>query len=130
VFNPSQLQSAVKALDRSKDKGAFARGSALMQDLSDPAKSRMAPSVPNSGTADRAMAAATLFSLGGGASVSPAAIPAAVAALGYVPGGRRIAQALLAERPKALRAVGSAAAKYAPYLSGPAAAPLANQRRD
>ena len=33
VFSPAQLQGAVRAGDRSKDKGAFSRGSALMQDL-------------------------------------------------------------------------------------------------
>jgi len=128
VFTPAQLQNAVKALDRSKDKSQFARGNALMQDLSDPAKAVMAQSIPNSGTVDRGLAAATLFSLGGGASVSPLMAPAAVASLGYVPGGRRIAQALLTERPQAVRELGTAAAKYAPYLSAPLATPLARQQ--
>ena len=53
VFSAAQLQSAVKAADRSKDKGRFSRGQALMQDLSDPAKSVLGSKVPNSGTADR-----------------------------------------------------------------------------
>ncbi|MEG7603096.1 hypothetical protein, partial [Listeria monocytogenes] len=34
VFTPAQLQNAVRALDRSKDKARFAEGNALMQDLS------------------------------------------------------------------------------------------------
>ncbi len=130
IFTPSQLQSAVKAADRSKDKGAFAKGEALMQDLSDPAKARMAPSVPNSGTADRLFALGALSTAGGGAAMTPAMIPAAIASLGYVPGGRRIAQALLTERPQAVRAAGTAATKYAPYLGAPLTAPLANQRGD
>lgn len=131
VFTPSQLQNAVKAMDRSKDKAAFAKGNALMQDLTDPAKSRMASSIPDSGSAGRLMAPAALFGLGTGAvampSMSPAMIPAAAMAAGYVPGGRRLAQALLTERPQSVRAVGTAAAKYAPYLGAPLVAPLATQ---
>lgn len=53
AFNAAQLQSAVKALDRTKDKGGFAKGQAFMQDLSDPAKNVLGSKVPNSGTADR-----------------------------------------------------------------------------
>lgn len=53
VFSPAQLQNAVKALDRSKDKGRFARGDALMQDLADAGRVRLGANVPNSGTADR-----------------------------------------------------------------------------
>ncbi len=53
AFNAAQLQSAVKALDRSKDKGQFSKGRALMEDLSDPAKNVLGSKVPNSGTADR-----------------------------------------------------------------------------
>lgn len=55
TFSAAQLQNAVKALDKSKDKARFARGQAMMQDLSDPAKSVLGGSVPNSGTADRLM---------------------------------------------------------------------------
>lgn len=62
VFNASQLQSAVKALDRSKDKGKFARGDAFMQDLSDSAKNVLGSKVPNSGTADRLMQAGAVGS--------------------------------------------------------------------
>jgi len=128
IFSPPQLQSAVKALDKSKDKAAFARGSALMQDLSDPAKARMAQSVPNSGSVDRLLGTALPYGLASGAAISPAAIPMGIAAMGYVPGGRRIAQAILADRPQAVRQLGSAASKYAPYLSAPIAAPLAREK--
>lgn len=62
MFSPANLQSAVKALDRSKDKGKFARGKAPMQDLSDAAKTVMGAKVPNSGTADRIMNAGALGS--------------------------------------------------------------------
>ena len=53
AFSPAQLHNAVKAADRSKDKAAFARGDALMQGLSEPAKSVLGNKIPNSGTADR-----------------------------------------------------------------------------
>lgn len=53
AFTPAQFQNAVRALDRSKDKAAFARGSALGQDLGDAGKSVLGSKVPNSGTAER-----------------------------------------------------------------------------
>jgi hypothetical protein len=53
VFSAAQLHGAVKAMDKSKDKAAFARGSALMQDLSEPAKKILGDKVPDSGTAGR-----------------------------------------------------------------------------
>lgn len=52
-FTPAQFQNAVKALDKSKEKGAFARGNALGQDLGDAGKTILNNKVPNSGTTDR-----------------------------------------------------------------------------
>lgn len=122
VFSPAQLQAAVKILDKSKDSGGFARGSALMQDLSDPAKAVMQQTIPNSGSVDRALATATMLGLGTGVTVNPYAVaPLAGAALGYVPAGRRVAQALLAERPQMVRSGGDIISKYAPYLSSTSA---------
>lgn len=63
VFTPAQLHNSVKALDSSRNKSAFAKGNALMQDLSEPAKSVMQDTVRNSGTADRALQAGLLASL-------------------------------------------------------------------
>ncbi len=57
VFSPPQLQQAVKALDKSKDHGAFARGSALMQDLSEAGTKVLGDKVPNSGTPERLLGA-------------------------------------------------------------------------
>jgi hypothetical protein len=56
VFSPQQLQSSVKALDKSKDHGAFARGNALMQDLSESGTKVLGDKVPNSGTPERLLA--------------------------------------------------------------------------
>lgn len=64
VFSASQLQSAVKASDPSRNKGAFARGEALMQDLSDPAARVLGNSVPDSGTPGRLLTAAGLTGAG------------------------------------------------------------------
>jgi hypothetical protein len=74
IFSAAQLQSAVKALDRSKDKARFAEGNALMQALSDPGKAVLGAKVPDSGTPGR------LLNLGavGAGFVSPA-VPAALA---------------------------------------------------
>lgn len=132
VFTPAQLQSAVKAMDKTKDKSAFAKGSALMQDLSEPAKSRMAQSVPNSGTVDRATALGTLGLIGtGGGAINPMlAIPALAASIPYMPGGRKLAEVMLSKRPDLVRQIGKGAGKYIPQLGVPLAAPLANQIRD
>lgn len=66
VFSADQLSSAVRALDKSANKGKFARGEALGQDLSDPAKRLMGGTVPNSGTADRLAMGLTLGAAGAG----------------------------------------------------------------
>lgn len=98
VFTPSQLESAVKALDRSKDKARFAEGKALGQDLSGPAKAVMGPKYPDSGTAGRVM------NLGGLAAAVYEPTIAAGAAAGYglytAPMQRAIAT-LLTQRPQA-----------------------------
>lgn len=53
VFTPGDLSAAVKRMDRSVRKGAFARGDALLQDLSDPAQDVITSTVGDSGTAGR-----------------------------------------------------------------------------
>lgn len=96
MFTPAQLQGAVKALDRSKDKARFAEGGALMQDLSDAAKSVMGPKYPDSGTAGRL---SNIGALASGA-ISPA-IPASLL-LGsglYTQPAQKAAAALLTQRP-------------------------------
>jgi hypothetical protein len=116
VFSAAQLQSASKALDRSKDKAAFARGDALMQDLAEPAKSVLGPKVPDSGTPLRAMAAGGALGL-----FSPTALAGALAgpALYSRPGQQALA-ALLARRPEMAEPAGNALRRLAPYASLPA----------
>ncbi len=121
VFTPAQLSSAVRASDRTARKGAFARGDALMQDLSDAAKGVMQGTVPNSGTADR------LLLSGGAAIVSPmSALGLGAASAPYLPAINRLAAAALARRPQFAPRVAEAISQGlvpAPFV----AAPLANQ---
>jgi hypothetical protein len=50
IFTPSHLEQAVRAKDMSKDKSAYGRGEALMQDLSTAGKKVMGEYLPDSGT--------------------------------------------------------------------------------
>ena len=65
-FTASQLDQAVKAQDQSLKKGKYARGQALMQDLSSAGKQVLADKYPDSGTAGRALGA---LMLGGSADL-------------------------------------------------------------
>lgn len=107
TFTPAQLQNAVKALDRSKDKAKFARGEALMQDLSNAGKSALSQTVPDSGTPFRLLNA---LLLGGGAAIHPALpIAAAGASALYTKPMQAAMAKLLVERPELAR-------QLAPYM--------------
>lgn len=98
VFSPEQFQSAVKATDASKDKGAFAKGQANMQDLSDAAKDVLGGKVPDSGTPQRI--AAMLLGTGGLGFVEPTTMAATgLLTLPYTKLGQKAAAGLLARRP-------------------------------
>jgi hypothetical protein len=96
-FTPAQFQNAVKAMDKSRNKGAFSRGGALGQDLGDAGKAVLTGKVPDSGTAQRLL-------YGGGALASGAlnpAIPAGLiggAAL-YTSPAQRFLNGIVASRP-------------------------------
>lgn len=129
-FTAAQLQSAVKALDYSRNKKQFSKGNALMQDLSEPAKSVLA-SYPDSGTAGRAMIGALPYAAGAAyaapVAASGAGVAGALAALPYTTMGQKLASMLLTGRQgKAPKAIASAVQNYTPALS-PAAIPLALQ---
>lgn len=68
TFTPSQLNQAVLARDRSKDKAAYALGDALLQDLAGPARQVLPSVVPDSGTPERGM---LMMTLGGAAHIEP-----------------------------------------------------------
>lgn len=121
VFTPEQLQSAVRALDNSVGKGNFATGKALGQDLSEAAKNVLGSKYPDSGTPGRAlMASAPGMAALAYANPLVAALAAgggSLAALPYTAAGQKLAAALLAKRPDALRKAGDAAEKIVPIIT-------------
>ena len=114
AFSAAQLQSAVKALDRSKDKGKFARGDAFMQDLSDAGKSILGAKVPNSGTADRLMQAGAL-----GSGLLNPLIPAGLlaGAGAYSAPAQRALLAAVSSRPQAAQPIAGLLNRTSPMLS-------------
>lgn len=117
VFTPAQLHNAVKAMDRTKDKRAFAEGTAYLQDLSGAGKRVLASQYPDSGTAGR------LF-LGGGALASGVANPAipvglAGASAAYIPIIQRLLTGAVASRPQLANSVGQQIQNASPYLAAP-----------
>jgi len=118
VFTPGQLQSAVKAADRSKDKSAFAKGTALMQDLSDPARQVLGTKVPDSGTSSRLMTAAAGAGGGLGALFAPKALLATAAPMvAYTPIGQKLVSMLLTQRPAAAEPLSEAVRGLGPYMA-------------
>ena len=99
VFTAAQLQNAVKALDPGKRKGGFARGSALMQDLSEPAKTVLTQQVPDSGTPGRLLGSMLLGGAASGATfLNPAFGASLLPMAAYAPGAQRAVATLLAGR--------------------------------
>jgi hypothetical protein len=103
VFSPAQLQNAVKTLDKSKDKGKFAKGEAYMQDLSESAKTALGNKVPDSGTPYRALVGAIAAAGGAGAAGFPSVATAlgalAASPLLYSKAGQNALATLLTKRP-------------------------------
>lgn len=116
-FTPAQLSMAVKASDKSVGRGNTATGKALMQDLSDAGRTVLAQSVPNSGTADRALLAAGAVGTG---AINPA-IPAAltVGSVPYAPGVRDLVAALMTKRPGVAGPVADVVRRSGPVLTVP-----------
>lgn len=120
-FSPAQFQNAVRTMDKSKDKGAFARGNALGQDLGDAGKAVLGDKVRDSGTAGRLM-------LGGGAvgaGFANPAIPLALAGGGamYLSPVQRALVASVTSRPQSADAIAEILRKNAAMLGG-AGAPV------
>ncbi len=96
VFTAAQLQNAVQAGDKSVGKGDFAKGQALMQDLSQPAKQVMSRPFSTSGTTER-LSYTNPFALAQGALGYMATKPL------YSAGGQRLLNAMLTSRPQQAR---------------------------
>lgn len=115
VFSADQLAAAVRGGDDTARNNAYAQGKALMQDLSDPAKSVLPSSIPNSGTADR-------FNI-----ANPQAWLGAAGALAYSPGVQQLAQkTLTGARPAAVKAMVDMLRKSAPVTTQPITAETVN----
>ena len=127
VFTPAQYHNAVKAGDQTVGKRAFSEGTALGQDLSDAAKSRLANKYPDSGTWGRA--ALNLGAVGLG-HINPA-IPAGLAAAGvpYLPGMTRAMAGILAKRPQMAGPIAQGVRQYLPAV-GAAASPALSKSID
>lgn len=106
VFTAPQFSRAVQASDKSAGKGAYARGKAMMQDLSDAGRSVLPSNVNDSGTPLRSLLG--LAAAGELAHVSPTALAATgLGGLAYTrPIQKGIQTALTAQRPQALQAIG------------------------
>ena len=105
IFSPAQLQNAVRAMDRSKDKSRFATGQALMQDLSETGKVVLGNKLPDSGTPYRSLAA--LIASGGAAGAGYPTLAAGMLAgpALYSAPGQRLAATLLTARPVGAAAI-------------------------
>jgi hypothetical protein len=95
VFTPAQYGGAVRRGDRSVDKGATARGSALGQDFADSARAVLPNKTPDSGTATRGaiagVAAAPGALIAAGATGGPLGVAGVAAGYGATLGGLKIA---------------------------------------
>lgn len=101
VFSAAQLQAAVKAGDKSAGKGDFAKGNALMQDLSAPGYSLLPSTVADSGTGARGLMDGAIIGMmsGHGAEhlMSPhVLLPAAALMAPYSEKGLPIMRSILA----------------------------------
>lgn len=116
VFSPAQLNSAVRAMDKTLHHRAYAEGNALMQDLSGAGQRVLTSNIPDSGTAGRAMVGTLPFLLGGGA-IHPGLAMGALPSLAYTPWGQRLASGLVAGSPESRAAVAELLAKLAPMFA-------------
>lgn len=115
VFTPAQLQAAVRSADSSAGKGQFARGKALLQDLSEAGKSRMSQEVPDSGTPLRSMVG--IGALAGSAAFAPKALGVLAATLPYTKYGLNLADLAMTARPKAANALAELVRRSAKYAT-------------
>jgi len=133
IFTPAQLSAAVKAADKSVGKGNFAKGNALMQDLSDAGKSVLSQKVPDSGTPLRSLIGlAATGGLGYLANAHPLAALGTVAggtvgAIPYTNLGQKTLAALLTQRPDMAPTIANAMRLGLPALGGIGAAIASKQ---
>ncbi len=113
VFTPAQLETAVKQGNKSQ----YARGKALLQDLSGTGYDVLGNKVPDSGTAGRLGIAGMLT--GGASLLNPkAVVPTAIASGLYTPFGMKYAMPLLTNpRPDIIEQYAPSVRAAAPYVT-------------
>lgn len=117
VFTPAQLLRTVKAQDISKNKRAFARGQAKMQEFAEAGKEVLSPTIPSSGTAERYLNAALLM--------NPKAWMSAAAALPVSAMYSRPVTSMITSRPEFATPLAQAIRQSTPFLT-PGAIPLSD----
>ena len=130
IFSPAQLQSAVRTMDKSKDHSEFSKGQALMQDLSEPAKTILGNKLPDSGTPYRSLAALIASGSAGVAGYPAIAAGMLAGPALYSAPGQRLAAAALTSRPAGAAAVANQLRANQGIKTGALAAnQLANQQQ-
>lgn len=102
-WTANDLMGAVKKMDRSKDKGRFAKGEALLQDeIAGPAAAVLRQSTPSQ------FGSIGDLALLGGTMMNPQTAAVLAATSAYLPGVQSSLAKLLAQRSEPVRAVGRA----------------------
>jgi hypothetical protein len=117
VFTPKNYQTAVRQADVTRQKRAFARGTARGQDVAESAMETLGKD--SASTLEGRLALSNL----GGSAVALAASP--VAALMYTDAGKKAMDALLRSRPDLARQLGAQLQQAAPVAGGLFGAPVA-----
>lgn len=131
VFTPLQFNQAVAMTSGGPRRSQYARGDALMQDLSDAAAAVMPRTLPDSGTAERALLAGALFGGPTALGLAPGAVigGAGAAALYTSPMQRLLQAGLLGNRPDIAVSAGRQIAPLGgPGLAAALLAPSVNQQ--
>jgi hypothetical protein len=111
AFTPAQLETAIK---QGGTKSQYARGKALMQDLSNPAYDVLGNKIPDSGTANRLALSGLLT--GAAHYIEPtAAVPTALASGLYTKPGMSLFQKLISPRSPLVEKYGTKARAAIPF---------------
>lgn len=117
VFTPAQLNQAIQGADKSVRKRAVARGTALMQDLSNAGQNVLGNRYPDSGTAGRMLLNGG--ALAGGSLVSPGALLGLGAGYAaYLSPAQQALVAAVSARPQSAQAVSQALQNASPFALG------------
>lgn len=115
TFSPAQLESAVRQSDKSKGKSQYARGQALMQDLSSAGYDALGNKIPDSGTPSR-LGIAGLLTMGANYLEPSAMLPTALATGMYTKPGMSLFNQLIRRRPAAIERAGTGVRAAAPFV--------------